>query len=192
LRMTKSRFAVLAMTAAIVVACGRREETPADVVPPQPEATTTAPKQWTGPSAGVPGWTLPDSAFKMQWEQCSVPGPMAPGSKQTVQVKIKNTGDTEWPDRAKADPKLKQGAFAVRLSYQWLLDNGRDYATTYGNLRADLPNPVKPGESVVVPIEITAPPTAGRYQLQFDLLQELVSWFGDKGAEKCIHPVVVR
>jgi hypothetical protein len=48
--------------------------------------------------------------------------------------------------------------------------------------RAMLPNSIAPGDSADVDIEMRTPPAAGRYVVEFDLVQEGVSWFKDKGS----------
>jgi hypothetical protein len=47
----------------------------------------------------------------------------------------------------------------------------------YG-LPADLPA----GQEVEVPLQITAPAKPGEYYLQLDMVQELVTWFEEKGS----------
>jgi len=190
--MSKTRFALIVLTlVAATLACGPREEAPADTTASTSE-NSGAPKEWPGPPKGSDGWAMKNSAFKVQWEQCTVAGPMAPGSTTKVDVRVKNVGDAEWPDREKGDPILKQGAFAVRLSYRWLTEDGGGSISIYGPIRGDLSKPVQPGETATIPIEVTAPSQPGRYQLQFDLVQEFVSWFEGRGAEKCMHLVEVK
>ncbi|MEM6530019.1 MAG: hypothetical protein AAF653_17095, partial [Chloroflexota bacterium] len=42
------------------------------------------------------------------------------------------------------------------------------------------------------PIKVTAPATAGRYTLEFDMVQEGVAWFGKQGSATSRHTVTVR
>ena len=58
--------------------------------------------------------------------------------------------------------------------------------------RADLRQPLRPGDSATLSIPVRAPKKPGEYQLQFDLVQELVSWFEEKGAPPLRVPVTVR
>ena len=62
----------------------------------------------------------------------------------------------------------------------------RDYA------RAWLPETLKPGASIDVPIEIVAPKTPGNYVLKFDLVSEGIDWFENNGSPTTLKPLVVR
>ena len=62
----------------------------------------------------------------------------------------------------------------------------RDYA------RAWLPETLKPGASLDVPIEIVAPKTPGTYMLKFDLVSEGIDWFENNGSPTTLKPLVVR
>ena len=115
---------------------------------------------------------------------------MAPGKTVPIQVTFKNAGDQTWPDPRTADA-AGEGAYAVRLSYRWW-GPGESVAHGEYTVRADLPKPLAPGESVTLTIPVEAPAKPGRYKLQFDLVQELVVWFEDKGAPRRTVPVTVQ
>jgi uncharacterized membrane protein len=50
-------------------------------------------------------------------------------------------------------------------------------------VRSGLPRDLRPGEEAEIPLAITAPSAPGDYTLQIDLVQEMVSWFAEKGSE---------
>jgi len=50
---------------------------------------------------------------------------------------------------------------------------------------------VLPGESMDLPMKIRTPAKPGDYRLTIELVQELVQWFADRGAERIIVPVHV-
>jgi hypothetical protein len=50
---------------------------------------------------------------------------------------------------------------------------------------------VAPGESVTLPLIVTAPATPGNYVLEIDALQESITWFGDKGSPTLLAAVTV-
>ena len=132
---------------------------------------------------------LPDTAYRLEWGTVTAPPSMLTGEKALVSVTVKNTSPNVWPD-----PKMAggtpPGTGAVRLSYRWW-SPGSPIASTY-ETRVDLRAPVGPGESATMAILVTAPPKSGAYKLQFDLVQELVSWFEEKGAPTKIIPVQVK
>ena len=67
----------------------------------------------------------------------------------------------------------------VHLSYHWFQKDGDP--RIFDGLRAPLPHDVKPGETVRVPLTVTAPRRPGRMTLCVDLVMEHVSWFANAG-----------
>jgi hypothetical protein len=120
---------------------------------------------------------LPDGAFKASLTPLDAPATLHPGQKATVRVKVKNISDTPWP----AHGRSNDGFFQVNLGNIWLDAKGTKIADN-PYLRSGLPNDMKPGEEVEVPLQITAPAKPGDYTLQIDLVQEMVAWFSEKGA----------
>jgi len=58
--------------------------------------------------------------------------------------------------------------------------------------RARLPRDLKPGESVDVTLDVTAPAAPGSYLLDVDLVQERICWFAERGSRTGRVPVEVR
>jgi MoaA/NifB/PqqE/SkfB family radical SAM enzyme len=104
--------------------------------------------------------------------------------KLKVKTRIENVCSRPFPAKATYGRRL------VRLGAQLCDEKGtlleRDYA------RAWLPETVKPGALVNVPIEIVAPKTPGRYTLKFDLVSEGIDWFEACGSPTTLKPLVVR
>ncbi len=122
---------------------------------------------------------LPDSAFRVRWVRQNVPAIWKQGQATCIRVTLKNTGTTSWPDLASSSPDAS-GADAVRMSYRWNLPGLNPKADP--TPRIDLDGPLLPGASTTLSAEITAPSKAGDYLLEFQLVQELVAWFRQKGA----------
>jgi len=57
--------------------------------------------------------------------------------------------------------------------------------------RAWLPDTLQPGQSVQVPMTITAPGTPGRYGLKFDLVSEGIDWFEACGSPTTMKTLIV-
>jgi hypothetical protein len=144
---------------------------------------------------------LPDSAFRVEWQRVAwrkmnwpylrwVPTGILerlhPGERVVALVTLRNTGDRAWPDAAAADP-ARSGSYAVRLAYRWCRAAG---SGSY-EARADLREPLAVGQAAAVWIPVIAPAEPGDYRLQFDLVQENVAWFQDKGAERLVLPARV-
>jgi len=104
--------------------------------------------------------------------------------KLKIRTRVQNVCARPFPAKASYGRRL------VRLGAQLCDENGtlleRDYA------RAWLPETLKPGASIDVPIEIVAPKTPGNYLLKFDLVSEGIDWFENNGSPTTLKPLVVR
>jgi hypothetical protein len=54
-----------------------------------------------------------------------------------------------------------------------------------------IPKDLKPGDETEMTLLITAPKGPGEYIIELDMVQEAVSWFGDKGSPKTTTKVTV-
>jgi hypothetical protein len=158
--------------------CGRREE---------PGALDA--KSAPGAAGVVSEKPLPATALQVRWGPLAFPRTVAPNTTIPVTVKVTNTGNAPWPDKASASPK-KDGSYAVRVTHAFVragdAKDGR-----IGALRTDLLRPVMPGDTVDVTLNILTPTAPGDYNLSIELVQELVQWFTDRGADRIIQPVHV-
>jgi hypothetical protein len=119
---------------------------------------------------------LPDSAFRAALTPSNPPANMRAGEKQTVMVHVKNASQTAWPADGAAD-----GKFAITLRDRWLsADGGKVINDIDGG--TSLPHDVPPGGEVDMPLRVTAPKEKGDYILEFDMVQEQVSFFREKGS----------
>ncbi len=178
------RFASSAAAAAVALGtfgCGQPAPAPADQAPPPASSA---------PAATPAGKPLPDGAFKVEWDTSLVPKEMPAGQTIPVRVTFRNTSPVSWLDIKSADTS-GGGPFAVRLSYRWWAA-GSKTPLRADEGRADLPRPLGPGESASLTIDVTAPKEKGNWSLQFDLVQELVTWFEGKGVPKLVVPVKVK
>jgi hypothetical protein len=92
-------------------------------------------------------------------------GPFVPGQTVNVQVVMQNTGGTTWSASA-PNP--------FRLGSQNSQDN-----TTWGTARVDVQGTVAPGGQATFNFRVTAPTAPGSYNFQWQMVQEMVNWFGD-------------
>jgi MoaA/NifB/PqqE/SkfB family radical SAM enzyme len=96
-----------------------------------------------------------------------LPSRIATATEVTVDVTLINTSEAVWPA---ARPHQ------VCLSYHWLSSEGE--TAVHDGLRTPLESDLRPGESAPLKARLLAPPDPGSYRLQWDLVQEGVSWFG--------------
>lgn len=133
---------------------------------------------------------MPDSGYRVQWGAPSVPCTLKAGVSVPVSVVAKNIGDQQWPDIATSDQGKGRGA--VRLAYRWWkTGDEKAPAIDYNLARGDLQAPLAPGKDAPLTVLVEAPPAAGSYVLQLELVAELVHWFQDQGAAKLLVPVTV-
>jgi len=62
----------------------------------------------------------------------------------------------------------------------------------YDDGRTKIPHDVAPGAAITVPLTITAPEQPGQYILELDVVQELITWFKDKGSATLRLPITNR
>lgn len=94
--------------------------------------------------------------------------PFALGEQRGVVVRIENHGTHTWPQGGVGWP-------AVAVAYRWLDDTGGSVVAE--GLRTGLPAMLPAGASLVLPVDVLAPPLTGSHVLVLDLLHEHVRWF---------------
>jgi hypothetical protein len=90
-------------------------------------------------------------------------------------VRVYNLSDCVWPS-----VENTEGLHPVRAGVRWYRE--ADGLVIEDGGRADLLHPLAPGEEVDLELAITAPRAPGTFNLEVDLVQELVAWFRDKGS----------
>jgi len=128
---------------------------------------------------------LPDNAFRAQIQVANQPVTLAAGTTTTISILVKNAGGAIWP--AVGEPETDQ--YAVVLRNRWLRSNGT--VVNHEDDRSRLPYDLEPGDTAGVQLKITAPEAPGQYMLELDVVQERVTWFGDKGSERLKWDVIV-
>jgi hypothetical protein len=94
-----------------------------------------------------------------------------------VSVTVKNTSSQTWP---------ASGAF--HLSYHWL----RGGATVeFDGQRTFLTTAVPPGGQVTLNANVRGPASPGAYTIAWDMVQEGVAWFSNRGVPTADRPVNV-
>lgn len=96
-------------------------------------------------------------------EPLSVPRELTPGQCAQARLRVTNRSEVTW-----------QAESEIRLGNHWLRDGETEL---WDDGRTDLPLPVEPGKSVEATVPITAPDSPGSFEVEFDLLQEYVSWW---------------
>ena len=123
-------------------------------------------------SANVPiVVTAPATATNgAQFVSQTVVSPVKKGSNFFVTLKFKNTGTTTWRPET-----------SHRLGSRNPTDN-----TTWGFARVQLGTAIAPGATATFFFQVKAPATAGTYNMQWQMLQDGVDWFGDRSTNVAI------
>jgi hypothetical protein len=87
-----------------------------------------------------------------------------------AEVVLENRGTQSWET---------VGPYPIYLSYHWWTADG-DLLEPFG-LPTALGQAVKPGETLIRRVRFLTPAEPGRYVLEWDLVHERRTWFGDQG-----------
>jgi hypothetical protein len=148
------------------------------------DSTLRALKTTEGTNEPIVPPPLELGAFKVAWSGFRLSAPLMARRRVDASVTIRNAGTQTWPTA------LAVGApHAVRLSYAWLDSEGR--VVTPMVPRFELPHSLDPHQSLTMVLQIDGPPLPGEYVLKLDLVQELDTWFEEKGSEPLAVPVEV-
>ena len=115
---------------------------------------------------------LPDGAWaaSIRWDDQAAEMPTS--VRRALNATVENVSSEAWHYDERRP---------VMLGNHWRDEAGAE--VRYDDGRAMVPNGLAPGEQVQLTIEVNTPPSAGRFILELDLVQEGVAWFGDKGSQ---------
>jgi len=97
-----------------------------------------------------------------------------PGDSVTIPVTVTNTGPLMW--QASGNQAIFVSYHLLRIYPAWRM------GLQYDGQRTTLPDDVPPGGSVTVAAQVVTPTDAGEYLIQWDMIQENVTWFSAKSS----------
>jgi hypothetical protein len=166
------KIGLLVLTLAIAIAISScKGNQPATPTSNTATPTTSAPKA-AGP--------LPDAGFKAALTLADPPAKLRAGQVETINLKVKNASSVMWWARGGETTTRTDNMFYIAAGNRWLDKDGKLTTETEGH--SGIPRDLKPGEEIEMPLQITAPKTPGDWTLSLDMVQEGVTWFGDKGS----------
>ena len=130
--------------------------------------------EWFGETTDKSYINVVDTNFNdAQFVSQSVPSIMNAGKSYQISITMKNNGTNNW---------IQNSANPYRLG---------DDSWTWGLGRAELSfgETIAPTQSKTFTFNITAPSQAGIYQMQWQMVQDGVEWFGDKSVKLYINVV---
>jgi hypothetical protein len=128
---------------------------------------------------------LPPTGFKAEITVAQPPAKLKVNETIVLDVTVKNLGDAAWAH--KGGPGAAGG---VLLSYHWLPAGGS--LLIADGIRTNLPADLSPGAAVALRSTVKAPDKPGSYVLEFDMVQEAVAWFKDRGSKPVRFDVTVE
>lgn len=160
----------------------------------KPKATNTGANTGGAPSTSPPApaktpGPLPASGFKALITLQDPPAKLRTGQQENLKIHVKNTSDVFWWLRGGETNDRKDNKFYLAAASRWLDKDGKH--TGEGEAHNGIPRDLKPGDEADVTLRITAPKEPGEYLLEVDMVQEGVSWFGDKGSPTAKTKVTV-
>jgi len=105
------------------------------------------------------------------------------GAKMSAAITIRNTGDTLWL----SGQTLRAGIVMPGIK----VFNGLGEIVAEAHGHPMLPRSIAPGQSVSIDLPFPVPPVPGTYTLKFDLVDQQVCWFEDRGSQPLIFSVEV-
>lgn len=128
---------------------------------------------------------LPENAFRAHLEAENLPATLSAGTTTTISVLVKNVSAATWA--AVGEPGTDR--YAVMLRNRWLSADGTVVNAQDG--RSRLHYDLEPDDTAGVHLKVTAPETPGQYVLELDVVQEQITWFGDRGSKRLTGNVTV-
>ena len=121
-------------------------------------------------------YRLSDAGMKAEISMIGRIDGVGAGSKINLPVKVKNISPVEWLTGC-------DDARKIYLSYVWyrVFPDGLHMENMSG---APLDRPLKPGGEAVINLPVKFPEEPGNYAIVLDMIQERVSWFGQKGSKQ--------
>jgi len=123
-----------------------------------------------------------DSWFRAEYEVGAAPRAVSTGQVFTVPVTLRNTGTLTW---------TPGGEHPFRLGSHWATPGSTMSHADFEGVRTELPADVPPGGVIKLRGLARGPTAVGVYRLRWDLVQEGVTWFSERGNPSPEVPIEV-
>jgi SAM-dependent methyltransferase len=128
----------------------------------------------SGPaSAGGDTIALPVTAYRASLKVQPLPRVVTFDQQLICSVRVRNLGDSTWP--------IERARSWFHVGNHWLDRRGRVVVRDDG--RAEMPHDLPPGGEAEVSLTLRVPRSPGFRVVQFDVVQEGVCWFAERGSE---------
>jgi len=127
--------------------------------------------------------TVVRGEYAQTWLKAPIPTTFNSDQAISVPFTFRNDGSKTW---------LANATQRVRLTYRWYDLKGQQVLVRQ-DIRASLPHDIQTGEVVSnLPIDVLAPDHPGTFVLRFDLVEEGLTYFQDRGSPPLDTNVVVQ
>lgn len=131
------------------------------------------------PTPSLAADELPDApSFAIEWIDDRLPESLLAGETIDVAITVRNAGSLTW---------RWGGGNPFRVGYHYYRNRSRLPIPPDRDLRTDIPQDVPPNASITMNVRVALPVEPGNYTLEFDMVQEGVTWFREQQS-----PVLTR
>ena len=121
---------------------------------------------------------LPPEAWRASLTLVGAIPPLVAGRTSPLRIRVRNASSVQWPTSAR-----------VKVANHWRARDGR--LVVRDDARTVIETVMDPDVECEVELPVLAPVQPGEYELEIDLLQELIAWFADRGSSTLNLPVTV-
>ena len=112
-------------------------------------------------------------AYSVEYLAHNTPTVAVAGETKAVQVTVRNTGSRTW---------VAGGQNPFHLGYHWYTAEGQEVsASLWADNRTELPRNLAYGDSATLTCNLSIPRVAGNYEVRWDMVEELRTWFAWQG-----------
>jgi hypothetical protein len=130
------------------------------------------------------GHIVDHPAYAVEYVDHNSPTTMVAGQTNAVGITIRNTSYCTWP---------ASGPNRVRLGYHWYTSDGGEVPSSlWDDHRTSLPYDLRPDQSLSLNCNLSAPRAPGAYEVRWDVVEEMVTWFAWQGVPTLNIRVVVN
>lgn len=133
---------------------------------------------------------LPDNAFNADISLPYGLPPLKAGQKEFVSVLVRNNSDVVWPAIGQREARHSDYKYYIKLGAHWF---DADVTTpVHDDERLSLPYDLQPRQQAEFLVRVVPPKIPGAYTLEFDMVQEGVSWFSLKESKALTFKVTIE
>lgn len=132
---------------------------------------------------------LPDKAFNADISLPDGLPQLKAGQTEFISVLVRNNSDVVWPAIGHREARHSDYKYYIKLGAHWFDAAGT--TPVHDDERLSLPYDLQPREQAEFLIRVVPPKIPGSYTLEFDLVQEGISWFSLKGSKALIFKVTI-